>query len=153
VIDNQRHAGSCGPVAIKNTLELLGIKISYDNIINICSLRGYSHSHGMASIKLRKVLRKFGVIFSYKTRIVMKDISKALKENKIVILSFAHKAGAHYVVIDRETKCFFRAWNWSCTKGNMMSKKKMAQYIRYSYRYWSMWYPTMILIDRDSYKR
>ena len=150
MINRQQHMTSCGPVALKNALEFKGIKMSYQEILDFSEDNLNYYHNGMWIKDLRTGLKLLGVNHKNIRNPKFEDISVELEKGRgfILLYKWYHKGktGGHYVFIDRETPKFFRVWNWSLTKSEMMPKKELAEVIQYSNRHHAKRYTKGIVI-------
>lgn len=150
MINRQRHRASCGPVAIKNALEFKGVKTSYDEILEFSEKYLNYECYGMWIKELRYGLQLFGINYKNIHNPKFEHISKELEKGRgFILLYMWYYEGStrgHYVFIDKETPKYFRAWNWSLEKSEMIPKQQLANYLRYSNRHHSKSYSKGIVI-------
>lgn len=153
MINRQQHKTSCGPVAFKNALEFVGIRSSYDEILQFSmDFLDFEHD-GMYWGKLLLGLRLSGFTPRVHKTPTFKLFSETLKAGHGIILlyrwSVKGKNSGHFVFIDQETPKSFRVWNATKTRSEWLPKKVLARHLRYSYRHCrDNEYPYMIVIKK-----
>jgi hypothetical protein len=152
MINRQQYKADCGPVSVYNALRDNGIRCSYDEIIDM----SYQHTtfdyDGMWAFEVSRLLRLSGLTIKTKKNVILKDIEKALDQNKTIILLYRwyHKGrnGGHFVYINDHTKKKIKVYNSSKeNKTPWINKSTLSEYIRYSNRHHRPWYTYMYTIS------
>jgi len=113
MINNQRRKNSCGPTALANVLKWLKYPTSHDHMVAFCEGNQlYDPEVGMYSAELFQMLKILTMDFSYRQRIVTRELDQALDSGKGVILLYkTEEATYHAVFIDAKTPKKYRVWN------------------------------------------
>jgi len=117
LINDQRHAVSCGPVAISNALKWLGISPNaYDLIHAHCMNHKYKPwAGGMPHDGLSAALRGLSVKFQHVVHPTVSDIEQILDQGKCCILGYRYwrnrECRGHYLFITGHSQKRFKISN------------------------------------------
>lgn len=153
MINRQQHTFTCGPVAILNALEWLGVKpFKYKEFVKMV----VDIELGIAGMWFRDlliILRFLGVKHRALRNPVTADIERELEAGNSVIFLFRwvdtgkNEDGGHYIFIDAQTDTKFRAWNLSRNNKTPWIKKSTLQYwIQYSHSWWYDRYTRAVVV-------
>tara|TARA_R110000851_G_scaffold29641_3_gene81434 strand:+ start:1669 stop:2133 length:465 start_codon:yes stop_codon:yes gene_type:complete len=139
MINKQNSCDSCGPVAIMNTIQLLGGMLGESNYIDMFKTIGYRdniHNKGTMSYCMSKWLEFFNIKYKKKNHPRVFDIESSIENGNIVILEYEffdnNVYSGHFVVIDKSYNRFFRAYNAEKDGGNILEKYDLSLWMKRS---------------------
>ena len=132
LINNQRHAKTCGQTAVANALKSKGVSTSYNEIIKLM---------GKKAVKFEDV-KNMLIRNDIRFKIINPTFEKMKKEldsgNKmIVLLKWSDgEGGGHYFFLEGYSSEYFKGVNYYKNNRRYILKKKLANHLRFSYRYY-----------------